>query len=73
MKETQFVDVYVSQNVSEARMVLDILKSAGLEAAIFDAYSSGSVGGFGPAVPVRVVVPEPQEKAALELLAAMQK
>lgn len=73
MKETQFADVYISQNVSEARMVLDILKNAGLDAAIFDAYTSGSLGGCGPAIPVRVAVPEPQEKAALELLAEMQK
>lgn len=73
MKETQFANVFISQNVSEAMMVLDILKSAGLDAVIFDAYASGSVGGFGPAIPVRVAVPEPQEKAALELMAEMQK
>ena len=66
-------DVFFSQNVSEAMMVLDILKSAGLDAVILDAYASGSVGGFGPAIPVRLAVPEPQEKAALELLAEMQK
>ena len=73
MKETEFVDVYISQNVAEARMVLDILKTAGLEAVIFDAYASGSLGGCGPAIPARVAVPEPQEKAALELMAEMQK
>ena len=66
-------DVFFSQNVSEAMMVLDILKSSGLDAVLLDAFASGSVGGFGPAIPVRVAVPEPQEKAALELLAAMQK
>lgn len=66
-------DVFFSQNVSEAMMVLDILKSAGLDAVLLDAFASGSVGGFGPAIPVRVAVPEPQEKAALELLAALQK
>lgn len=66
-------DVFFSQNGSEAMMVLDILKSAGLDAVVLDAFASGSVGGFGPAIPVRVAVPEPQEKAALELLASMQK
>lgn len=73
MKETEFADVFISQNVAEARMVLDILKSAGLDAVIFDAYASGALGGSGPAIPARVAVPEPQEKAALELMAEMQK
>jgi hypothetical protein len=53
-------------------MVLDILKSAGMDAVLLDAFASGSVGGFGPAIPVRLAVPEPQEKAALELMEEMR-
>ncbi len=73
MEANELRDVFISQNVSEAMMVLDILKSSGLDAVILDAYACGSVGGFGPGIPARVAVPEPQEKAALELLAEMQK
>lgn len=73
MEDNELRDVFISQNVSEAMMVLDILKSSGLDAVILDAYACGSVGGFGPAVPARVAVPERQEKAALELMAEMQK
>jgi hypothetical protein len=73
MSEKEFAEVFISQNGGEARLVLEILKSSGLDAVMFDDYASGSVAGFGPAIPARVVVPAGQEKAALEILAAMQK
>ncbi|MCX5785764.1 MAG: DUF2007 domain-containing protein [Elusimicrobia bacterium] len=73
MPEKEFAEVFVSQDGGEARLVLEILKSSGLDAVMFDYYASGSVGGFGPAIPARVVVPADQEKTALEVIAAMQK
>ena len=68
MSKNGFAEVFISQNSVEAHLVLELLRSGGIAAVLFDNYASGSVAGFGPAIPVRVLVPAGQEKAALELL-----
>jgi hypothetical protein len=69
MTDEKPVEVFISQNTGEARLVCQLLISRGLDAVILDAYASGSVGGFGPAIPSRVVVPPAQARAALEIIA----
>lgn len=55
---------------AEAHIIQQMLISEGLDAMLLDEYASGSVAGFGPAIPVRVVVPPEQEAAARALIAA---
>jgi len=72
MTADEFSDIFITQDAGEARLVLELLKSGGIDAVLFDAFASGSVAGFGPAIPARIAVPEGQKEAALEMLAAMR-
>ncbi|MBU2575426.1 MAG: DUF2007 domain-containing protein [Elusimicrobia bacterium] len=73
MTDKKFAEVFISQYSAEARMVRQMLESNGLDAMLLDEYANGSVGGFGPAIPVRVVVPPDQAEAARALIETTDK
>ncbi|MBI4801278.1 MAG: DUF2007 domain-containing protein [Elusimicrobia bacterium] len=68
MIDDSFAVVFISQNSAEARLVQQLLEANGLDAMLLDEYASGSVAGFGPAIPVRVVVPPGQAEAARAII-----
>ena len=68
MTDKNLVEVFSSQIGAEAHIIQQMLVSEGLNALLLDEYASGSVAGFGPAIPVRVVVPPGQADAAKALI-----
>lgn len=73
MPEKNFIEVFASQNGAEARIIQQMLQSEGINAMLLDEFASGSVAGFGPAIPVRVVVPPEQADAARAMIKETDK
>jgi len=60
--------IYEAQNPAEAEILCGVLKSNGIKCVLLDRNASGMVGGFGPAIPVRVAVIAEDRVKALEIL-----
>jgi len=73
MADKNFTEVFSSQIGAEAHIIQQMLVAEGLEALLLDEYASGSVAGFGPAIPVRVVVPPSQADAARAFIKEAEK
>jgi hypothetical protein len=68
MEDTPLEIIHQAQNSAEAEMLCGILRASGVKCVLLDRNASGMVGGFGPAVPVRLAVAAEDREKALEIL-----
>ena len=68
MEDKPLEVIYQAQNSAEEEMICGVLKSNGVKCVLLDRNASGMVGGFGPAIPVRLAVIAEDRVKALEIL-----
>jgi len=72
MQHEKLTVIFTSQNQAEARIIQGMLEASGISVIPLDDHSSGSVAGYGPAIPLRLAVPESQAQAARDIISGRQ-